>query len=35
VTFYDVLDLPWKRQAAQEVVEEMKFSPSPSPGQQP
>jgi regulator of sigma E protease len=35
VTFYDVLDLPWKRPAAREVVEEMEFSPSPSPGQQP
>ncbi len=35
VTFYDVLDLPWKQSAAKEVVEEMKFTPSPSPGQQP
>jgi len=35
VTFYDVLDLPWKKSAAKEVVEEMKFAPAPGPGQQP
>lgn len=35
VTFYDVLDLPWKKSAAKEVVEEMKFAPAPAPGQQP
>jgi regulator of sigma E protease len=35
VTFYDVLDRPWKKSAAKEVVEEMKFSPAPGPGQQP
>lgn len=35
VTFYDVLDLPWKRAAKAEAVEDMKFTPSPSPGQQP
>ena len=35
VTFYDVLDLPWKKSAAKEVVEEMKFAPAPGPGPQP
>lgn len=35
VTFYDVLDLPWKRAAKAEAVEDMKFTPSPRPGQQP
>lgn len=29
VTFYDVLDLPWKRQKAEAPVEDMTFSPSP------
>ena len=35
VTFYDVLDLPWKQSAPREVVEEMKFAPAQNPGQQP
>ncbi|HET6409360.1 MAG TPA: RIP metalloprotease RseP [Chthoniobacteraceae bacterium] len=35
VTFYDVLDLPWKRQKAEALPEEMTFSPSPSQSPQP
>lgn len=35
VTFYDVLDLPWKRAAPEAAPEEMTFAPSPAPAQQP
>ncbi len=31
VTFYDVLDLPWKRVPEQRASEEMKFAPAPPP----
>ncbi len=37
VTFYDVLDLPWKRAAVEDAkaAEVMKFSPTPASDQQP
>jgi len=35
VTFYDVLDLPWKRAVAEVAPQEMTFAPSPAPAQQP